>query len=188
MRKIRGFKLNIRPKEIQRRAKKAKLDLAAIGAGDEPALNALIAPFVKAAEASVLYESFQGGDEQNILSPVPGVGYSLCLATLGVELDAYITLCAQQNPPQAPLYEVMADSALDDATRFVLGLVEDEAKGEHFELSPMQMLTDAPALEAIVTRLEGAKIGVAASAEGLNPKHSSAFSLSWLARSKSKAR
>lgn len=188
MRKIRGFKLNIRPKEIQRRAKKAKLDLAAIGAGDEPALNALIAPFVKSAKASVLYESFPGEEEQNILSPVPGVGYSLCLATLGIELADYAAHCSQQNPSLAPLYEIMAQSALDDATRFVLGLVEDEAKAEHFELSPMQLLSDAPALEAIVARLEGAKINVAASPEGLKPKHSSAFSLSWLARSKSRAR
>ena len=188
MRKIRGFKINLRPKEIQRRAKKAKVDLTAAGAGDEPALNALIAPFVKTAKASVLYESFPAEEDQNVLSPVPGLAYSLCLATLGVELDDYITLCASQKPEQAPVLEIMAQAALEDATRFVQGLVEDEAKVEHFELSPMQLLSDVPALEAIVTRLEGAKINVSAAADGLKPTHSSAFSLSWLARAKSKTR
>jgi hypothetical protein len=187
MRKIRGFKLNLRNKEIQRRAKKAKLDLTSIALDSDTALTALIGEFSKSAKASVLYESFQPED-QNSLAPVPGLAYSLCLATLGQEVDSYFDLARQQKPERVPLLDIMAQTALDDATRFVLSLVEDEAKEEHCELSPMQLLTDNTALSAIVSRLEGHKIGVSASDTGLQPAHSAAFSLSWMAHSKSRSR
>src|SRR5262249_16007559 len=114
--------------------------------------------------------------------------YSLCLATLGQEIDGYIELARQQTPEKEPLLKIMAETALEDATRFVLGLVEDEAKEEHCELSPLQVLTDQPALTAIVSRLEGHKINVAVSDSGLTPTHTSAFSMSWMARSKSRTR
>lgn len=187
MRKIRGFKLNLRPKEIQRRAKKVRLDLAALKMDAEAALNPLIDEFSKSAKASVLYESFQA-DELKLLAPVPGLAYSLCLATLGQEMDSYIDLARQRAPERSPLLEIMAQTALEDATRFVLGLVEDEAKEEHCELSPMQVLTDASALATIVARLEGHKINVAATESGLKPAYTTAFSLSWMARSKSRTR
>jgi len=187
MRKIRGFKLNLRLKEIQRRAKKAKLDLGALKMDTESPLAALIGEFSRSAKASVIYESFQP-EEQNLLAPVPGLAYSLCLATLGQELDSYIDLARQQKPEQDPLLAIMAQAAMEDATRFVLSLVEDEAKVEHCELSPIQVLTESSALSAIVSRLEGHKINVAVAESRLRPAHTTAFSLSWMARSKSRSR
>ena len=187
MRKIRGFKLNLRPKEIQRKAKKSKVDLGALKMDTEASLTALIGEFSKSAKASVLYESFPA-EEQNFLAPVPGLAYSLCLATLGQEIDSYIELARQQTPERDPLLTIMAQTAIEDATRFVLGLVEDEAKAEHCELSPIQVLTENSALTAIVSRLEGHKINVAVADAGLRPTHTTAFSLSWMTRSKSRSR
>ena len=52
MKKIRGFKLNLRIKEVQRRAKKGKLDLAALSLDTDPALTALLDAFSARAKPS----------------------------------------------------------------------------------------------------------------------------------------
>ena len=63
MRKIRGFKLSLRPKEIQRRAKKAKLDPAQAGLAGEAELTDFVSKFCAEARPSVLYESFAAGSD-----------------------------------------------------------------------------------------------------------------------------
>lgn len=187
-RKIRGFKLNIRIKEVQRRAKKARIDLTAAGLESEAALTKLIDEFAAGSVPSALYYSFpaQGGT----LSPVPGLAYSLGLATLGADLDAFIEQAALKTAAQTPVLEIIAATAMEEATSFILGLVEEEAKEERCELSPIQRLTDAAAVKDVLAKLEGHKIGVAVAEDGrFRPVHTTAFSVSWLARSaRSKSR
>jgi len=185
MRKIRGFKLNPRAREIQRQAKKAKLDLAALGLDSEAPLAADTARFMASVHASALYDCLPPGSSS--LSPIPGLACSLVIVTLGPDSDAFIERERLSSPDRGRLFEIMAKAALDDATRFVLGLVEEEAKEERCELSPIQLLTEDAALKSAVSRLEGHKIGVAASDAGLRPVHTAAFSLSWLSRAKSRA-
>lgn len=187
MKKIRGFKLNLRPKELQRRAKKAKLDLAALGLGEEAALAEYAARFAEASRPSALYESFPA-DSQLRLSPVPGLAYSLALVTLGPEADSFVELSARQRPEAAPLLPLLATLALEDASRFVFGLVEEEAKQEQCELSPIEYLKDPAALRSAVARLEGQKIGVSVLPDGLRPVHTVACGISWLSRTRSRAR
>lgn len=186
MRKIRGFKLALRPKEIARRAKKAGLDLAGMGLDAEPALAGFLGGFAAAARPSVLYGSFPA--EGSALSPVPGLAFSLCLSTLGPEPEAFIAETTRVSPERGPLLEIAAKAALEETARFALGLIEAEAREERCELSPLQRLTEAEALKTAVERLEGHKIGVAAGGDGLRPAYSAAFSISWLSRSKSRSR
>ncbi|MBI4386726.1 MAG: hypothetical protein HY551_05035 [Elusimicrobia bacterium] len=188
MRKIRGFKLNLRLKEAQRRAKKAKLDLAAQNLGTDAELTALLSEFSKSAQASVLFDSLPA--EDSALSPLPGSAFSVGLASLGPDTGLFSerNILASSAPTERrEFWDIVSRCALEDATQFALALIEEEAKEEQCELSPLQYLTDPSILQAALSRLEGHKIGVTLSPKGLRPIHSLAFSLSWLARSKSRA-
>lgn len=184
MRKIRGFKLKLRVKEIQRRAKKAKVELAPIGLAAEPELQAWIDRLSAKAAPAVLYDSFPA-EETGGLSPMPGLACSLAIVTLGPDLDVY---AADLPSEAAPLFEVASRSALEEAGRFVLNLLADEAGQERCDLSPIHYLDKREDLEAALAKLEGHKIGVAWSEQGLRPNKSTAFSVSWLGRSKSRAK
>ncbi|MBI5201449.1 MAG: hypothetical protein HY925_07685 [Elusimicrobia bacterium] len=187
MRKIRGFKLKLRVKEIQRRAKKAKLDLGALGFTGEAPLQAWLDRLASASAPAVLFDSFPA-EETSGLSPMPGLACSLAVATLGPDLDAFAEKLAQDKPAEAPLFELAAQSALDEAVRFVLALVEEEAAAERCVLSPIQYLDSREQQEQILAKLEGHKIGVALGENGLRPIRSTSFSASWLAKSKSRAK
>lgn len=194
MRKIRGFKLNLRIKEVQRRAKKAGLDLESlgliqpVGRGKEPvttpAFEQLIEKAAAATAPAVLFESFAHpvAAEAALLSPMPGLAYSLVLATLG---ENFLSFRRSSEVP-APVLDVIEDVALEEAVRFAGSLLEQEAALEACELSPLTILSDAPALELSLRKVEGSKIGVGISDGKLTPSASRACSLSWLAKSKSK--
>ncbi|MBI4424142.1 MAG: hypothetical protein HY554_10470 [Elusimicrobia bacterium] len=204
MRKIRGFRLNLRVKDIQRRARKARVDLGALGLGAEPALEAWLRQVSATARPAVLYDSFpadagraparRGASEEAAgasavsLSPMPGLAYSLALATLGPDLDAFADRLAQERPAAAPLFALAAAAAIEESVRFVLALVETEATEERCSLSPIQYFEGREQFEAVLAKLEGHKIGVALAESGLRPSRSTAFSTSWLARSKSRAK
>lgn len=186
MRKIRGFKLGARPKEVLRRCRKEKLDLSALGADPEAALAVLLRRLRERARPSVIFDSFPF--EPGAPSPVPGLAYSLALATLGPDLDAFIESEASREPALEPVLRVAARAALEEAVRFVLGLVEAEAKVENCDLSPLHALAEPATLQAAAARLEGHKIGVAAVEGGVRPAHTAAFSASWIARTRSRSR
>lgn len=171
MRKIIGFKLVIRPHEVKRRAKKLKLEVPA-----DAELQRLLDGAAKTLQPGVLFDTFKHPDpDQPLLSPMPGLAYSVVLATLGEKFGA----------PE-PLAEVVRDTALDEAVRFATQLLEDEAAKDACELSPINTLSGGPALEAVVRKLEGSKIGVALDGDALKPAATAAVSLSWLSKSKAK--
>lgn len=182
MRKIRGFRLNLRVKEVLRRLRKAKLDPPPSGPPEESALLDLAARFCGAARPSVLYDSFPAGGDASPLVSIPGPAYSLALGTLGAEADAFIAGLSADAPRLRPILDVMASVALDETARFSLGLIEEEARQERCELSPIEYFVEIPACRAVVERLEGHKIGMAVSPEGLRPSRSFACSVSWLSR------
>ena len=184
MRKIRGFKLKLRVKEIQRRAKKARIDLVPLGLGAEPELQTWLDAVSAKAVPAVLYDSFSA-DEAGTLSPMPGLACSLAIATLGPDLDVFAEGLA---PETAPLFKVTATAALEEAGRFVLTLLEDEAAQERCALSPIHYLEKREDIAAALAKLEGHKIGVALGEQSVRPANSTAFSVSWLARSKSRAK
>lgn len=202
MRKIRGFKLNLRLKEVQRRAKKSGVDLAAMGFLEpldggrprEASPSPLFQPYLDKVSAAmapaVLFESFAHPDpaEASLLSPIPGLAYSLVLATLGEGLAPLKESERAQDPSKSALLDVIETVALEDALRFATAILEEEASGEGCVLSPITPLSDAAALELLCRKLEGAKIGVRLSEGKLSPEATLACSLSWLAKSKSKGK
>ncbi len=186
MRKIKGFKLVLRPHEVKRRAKKAGVDLEVSGL-PEPALLKTLERLAKTLTAGVLFDTFGHPDpEQSILSPMPGLAYSLILASLGESFTP--ELRAKEDSVPEKLWPVLEEVGLDECVRFASNILADEAEKDNCELSPITELSDAPALEAAIRKLDGGKLGVALADAKLAPAASLVVSLSWLAKSKAKGR
>jgi len=185
VRKIKSFKLILRPHEVKRRAKKAGLDLETAGLGD-PALAKLLERLAKALAPGVLFDTFGSADpDQSILSPMPGLAYSLILAGLG---EAFTPVRAAQTGVPEGLWPLLEEAALDESVRFASGIIADEAEQDNCELSPLTPLAEVAALEAVVRKLDGVKLGISFQDGKLFPAASLAVSLSWLAKSKAKGR
>lgn len=188
MRKIIGFKISLRVKDIQRRAKKAQLDLATTGL-QEPELLPLLSAAEKTLKPAVLYDTFAAPDpDQKALSPMPGLAYSLVLASLGEGLAKQREKARQDSPAQLPLWDLAEAAALDEAVRFATTLLEDEAARESCELSPMSPVSEPAALEAVTRKLEGSKIGVSVADGKLSPAATVACSVSWLSKTKARGK
>lgn len=186
MRKIKGFKLVLRPQEVKRRAKKIGIDLEQSGLAD-PVLNKTLDRLAKTLSPGVLFDTFGHPDEdQPLLSPIPGLAYSLILASLG---GGFTPECRQKETViHMKLWRTLEEIALDESIRFASSIIADEAEKDNCELSPMTPLAGSSALAAVVRKLDGVKLGVSCSDENLTPEASIAVSLSWLAKSKAKGR
>lgn len=187
MRKIKGFKLPLRPHEVKRRAKKAGVDLEAAGLGPEPALLKFLERASKSLSPGVLFDTFAHPDpDVNLLSPMPGLAYSLVLVSLGEGFPA--ALKEKEASVPAALWPVLEETGLDEAVRFAGNLLADEAEKDNCELSPINELSRADALEVALRKLDGVKLGVALDGGRLAPAASLCVSLAWLAKSKAKGR
>jgi hypothetical protein len=185
VRKIKGFKLVLRPHEVKRRARKAGLDLEAAGL-PEPVLLKTLERLAKALTPGVLFDTFGHPDpDQPLLSPLPGLAYSLILASLG---DGFAPARAKETELPEALWPILDETALEECVRFASGLLADEAAKDNCELSPISPINVPDALAAAVRKLDGAKLGVGLAEGRLAPAASLAVSLSWLAKSKAKGR
>ncbi|HVC08667.1 MAG TPA: hypothetical protein VNH15_01855 [Elusimicrobiota bacterium] len=207
MRKIIGFRIEVRAHEVLRRAKKAGLKPEDAGL-DSGKVELLIAGALKSANPAVLFETFPPTDPDSAqLSSMPGLAYSLILATLGPGFEAARAAAEQASPAQAASREassaephqeitlrpgaawwgLIQDIALDEIFRFASGLIADEAAKESCEISPLSKFTDAAVLERALAKIDSAKIVVSLREGLLSPAPSSAASLSWLAKSTAKS-
>src|SRR5207247_1999556 len=133
------------------------LDLAA-GALEEPELQAFLDRAAKTLRPAVLFETFPSTDpDQAALSPMPGLAYSLILATLG---EGFVEPAAQAGAGLPELWPVVVDVALEDAVTFATRLLQEDAENDACELSPMSAFAEPAALAAVLKKLDAAKIGV----------------------------
>ena len=186
MRKIKGFKLTLRPHVIKQRAKKARVDLQAAGLSDL-ALSKFLERAAKALAPGVVFDTFGHPDsDQPLLSPMPGLAYSLILAGLG---ESFAPIREKEAAIPEKLWPILEEHALDEAVRFASALIADEAEKDNCELSPLNAFSSPDALNAALRKLDaGAKLGVTLEAGHLVPSCSLVVSQSWLAKSKAKGR
>ena len=186
MRKIKGFKLTLRPHVVKQGAKKERLDLEAAGLGDLP-LAKFLERAAKTLAPGVVFDTFGHPDaDQSLLSPMPGLAYSLILAGLG---DGFLPLRDKETAIPEKLWPILEEHALDEAVRFASVLISDEAEKDNCELSPLNEISSPEALEAALRKLDaGNKLGVSFAEGRLTPAASLVVSQSWLAKSKAKGR
>jgi hypothetical protein len=186
MRKIIGFKIQLRAREISRRAKKTGINLGHLS---ETELLEALSYASKSLKPGVLFETFGPADpDAALLSPLPGLAFSLVLVTLGSSLQELSKNSHETHPAWEPLWPLVCEVALEECQRFVSSLIDEEASLESCELGPITTLNESPALAAVLMKLDGSKIAVALRDGQLLPSASAAFSLSWLSKSKAQAK
>ena len=179
MRKIVGFKLEVRRSAVERRAKKFVAGLA------EGELDNFLSKAYGAMKPAVVFDSYSKplAEESAVLSPLPGLGFSLILASLG---ESFAAFRDQAREGQELIY-IVEEIALEDAGRFAASLIEQEAAQEACELSPLSLLS-GDALAMAFKKLPGDKISMGLEEGRLKPSCSRAWSLSWMAKSKSRGK
>ncbi len=188
MRKIIGFRIEVKPWQIERRAKKARLNLDEEGFSPE-AVETLLAKVRQTAVPAVLYETFPAAaPELAKLSPLPGLAFSLILATAGEPFERFAETLRSQGPSHGAVAAFIEEAALDEILRFATGLISEDAGKEACALSPLSTLTDEDSLRAVLSKLDGSKIAVNLLAGRLQPRPSRAASLAWISKSKAKGK
>jgi hypothetical protein len=178
MRKIVGFKINLRAWEIQRRAKKAEIPFSE---KTQDEIQALLDQTASSLKPATLFETFSCDDSaQKAFFPFTGIAYSLVLSTLGEPGNWAI------DPALAKQEALILEFALEECRKFAVGILESEAKLEACELSPLISLTNPEAIEAAVQKLDGKKIGVSFLEGRLSPHASGASILNWVSKIKRK--
>lgn len=181
MRKIREFNLRLPFKELRLRAGRA-VDLESLGM-DDAALSDFIKSLEDRCRPAVVFETY-GADTPDTarLAPIPGLGRTVGLASLGTGAVAWVEERATQSAQLRELAALLADFALDRCVKFVLNLIKDEVEEDRCELSPIHPIEDAEQLAHVLDALEGAKIDIGLEAGRLTPALSTAFCVSWIAR------
>ncbi|MBI3297507.1 MAG: hypothetical protein HYZ75_05050 [Elusimicrobia bacterium] len=181
MRKIRDFNMRLPFKEIRRRVTRgANAPLPGL---DDAKLAALLDRAEKSLKPSVLFDSY-GPDspETAALSPVPGVAHTLAVTTLGPDFAAALDELRTEHPASGKALDAAAAVAGERAVQFIISLIKEEVEDERCDLSPIGYLEGSEALDKVLAKLDGSKVGVTAEAGTLRPGHSRAFCVSWLAR------
>jgi hypothetical protein len=188
MRKIRGFKLALKAADVKRRAKKAGLDLAALGLGDDE-LHKLLGQAAKTIAPSVLFETYKHPDaDAAALSSIPGLAYSVVLATLGPGFTPAKEQSRGSSAEMYALWSLVETAALDESVRFASALLEEEAVKESCTLSPWNAIQEPAALETVLRKLDAGKIDVRLHEGRLDPAATTAVSLSWLAQTRARGK
>ncbi|MBI5244767.1 MAG: hypothetical protein HY922_13945 [Elusimicrobia bacterium] len=183
MRKIRGFRLALHPKEMRRRLRRLA-NLQACGVEDEAAFERHIASVSKSLQPAVVFDSLGPESKETArISPIPGLAHTIGFATLGPGADGLLALERSAGPERGKLAERILQMALDECVRFVIGLIAEEVEAERCDLSPIHYVSDPGQLALLSEKLGASKIGLALEdGGGLKPRSSSAFCLNWIVR------
>jgi hypothetical protein len=204
MRKIKKFKIPVYSYEVLRKARKHKLDLAAIGLPDEASVREHAASLAAFLEPAVVFEYLPAEDEAaariggDAKHPV-----TVGILTLGKSFENKLA-----NPPDDThkfLARIAAQVFMQTAVSVTADLAMREAEPEGFEFGPAVYIASCPEpelppqestavplfenelIKALCARLEAAKIGVSFDTGAFTPKYSAVFALPWLSKKKKKA-
>ncbi|MFA6092950.1 MAG: hypothetical protein WCU88_09160 [Elusimicrobiota bacterium] len=183
MRKIRGFRLAIHPKELRRRLRRAA-DLEAVGLAEDEAFEKHVVGFGRRLSPSVVFESFGAESKDTAeLSPLPGLAHTLGALSLGAGADAFCQEEREAHEERGKLAAYLTRMALEEGVRFVIELIAEEVEDERCDLSPIHYLREPGQLAFALEKLCASKIGLSCEEEGrLRPEIAAVFCLSWIAR------
>lgn len=192
IKKIKKYKIAIRPSFVQRAAKK-KLDTGLDPESLERAVQTEIEKISTMIVPSAIYNTFSRTGTPEPLTPlwqnVPNhsLSISLIIATIGMEIEKEIANVRAQNKHQrSVILDSIAHEALEQSLNFVLKLLLEESKEEDCELSPY-LPVESSHLKSTLEILESQKADVSLSDQGIiTPAFSTISYCFWNSTSKSK--
>ncbi|HAH08133.1 MAG TPA: hypothetical protein DCM05_16680 [Elusimicrobia bacterium] len=188
MRKIRGFRLALHPRDMRRRLRRAA-DMQSLGLDTEEAFLRHVDSFSERLHPSVVFDSFGPESKETArLAPIPGLGHTVGLLTLGPGADEWMDAERRAGGEKAKLAERILTLSIEEAVRFVIGLIADEVEQERCELSPIHYVSDPAQLDFLAGKLHASKIGVKIDESIFTPRCSAAFCLSWIAKARRRSK
>ncbi|HNT98778.1 MAG TPA: hypothetical protein PKK31_10985 [Elusimicrobiales bacterium] len=185
MRKIRKFKIPVYAHEVQRKARKERIDLFSVGLAAPEHLREFCASLFHDCEPATVFDHAR--EDLPEMKEKGSPGRTVGVMTLGSGLE---TKAAGMQGDMARLAEIAAGVFLETGLKVVADLAAQEAGAEGFDLGDPE-LRAAPWLDAsgadlpsLLAPLDAAKIGVSAGNGTLAPRHTLVFSIPWLDRKK----
>lgn len=185
MRKIRKFKIPVYAHEVQRKARKEKIDLFAIGLAAPEHLKEFATSLFHDCEPATVFDHLRNDLPEMKEKSLPGLTRGVI--TLGTGLEAK---AAGMQGDNARLADIAAGVFLETGLKVVADLAAQEAGNEGFDLGDAE-ITAAPWMETspetlpeLLAALDAAKIGVSVEGGLLQPRHTLVFSMPWLNRKK----
>ena len=184
MKKIKKFKINLRPREILRLLK-ATTQISEITPELEEAVKRESARLSRIISPAAVYDTNTWEKIPIELAPPAidkWVAASTCLITIGTAVEAEINEARQRGEGiLAQMLHAIAVEALEQTGNFVKRLIGEEAKEEGCELSKEQLINTPPAWEKFIQIIPGDKIGVQLlDKETFQPMYSSAGVIYWI--------
>lgn len=187
MKKIRGFKLSLHPKDLRRRLRKS-VDFAALGLQEEAAFQDHVDALTRRLSPAVLFDSLGPESAQTAaMAPIPGLAHTVGLLTLGPDTQPTLDAEDAAGAGRGALARLLLQASVEASIQFVTDLLKDELEEERCELSPIHYLADPVQVAALFDRLQGGKIGLRLAEGALSPAFSAAFCLSWISRPRSRS-
>lgn len=185
MRKIRKFKIPVYAHDVQRKARKEKIDLFAIGLAAPEHLKEFASALFHECEPATVFDHSRSDLPEMKEKALPGLTRGVI--TLGTGLEAKAAALQGDN---ARLAEIAAGVFLETGLKVVADLAAQEAGNEGFdmgdpEISAAPWMDGRPEdLDSLLGALDASKIGVSAEGGALSPRHTLIFSIPWLNRKK----
>ncbi len=171
--------------EVQRKARKEKIDLFAIGLAAPEHLKEFASSLFHDCEPATVFDHSRSDLPEMKERPLPGLTSGII--TLGTGLE---TKAAAMQGDTARLAEIAAGVFLETGLKVVAELAAQEAGNEGFDLGEPEIKaapwleTSSDALAGLLGNLDASKIGVSAEGGTLAPRHTLVFSIPWLTRKK----
>lgn len=185
MRKIRKFKIPVYAHEVQRKARKEKIDLFSIGLAAPEHLKEFASSLFHDCEPATVFDHTRSDMPEMKEKALPGLTRGIITLGQGLADKA-----AGMQGDSARLAEISAGVFLETGLKVVADLAAQEAGNEGFDLGDPE-ITAAPWLQpspddlaGLLGSLDAGKIGVSAENGTLSPRHTLAFSIPWLNRKK----
>ncbi|MBI3013181.1 MAG: hypothetical protein HYY63_06105 [Elusimicrobia bacterium] len=163
VRKIKKYKISLRPSFVLRNVKK-KSPLQKSEEETEIQIQSEIERTSALLEPVALYETFSCGSVPETLKPLlsqspESVSLSLIATTIGTPLESEIQKLRAQDTHQSAVLEAIASEALDQSLNFVLKLIGEESKLENCDCSPPWLL-ESSQLKHSLELLQSQKAGI----------------------------
>ena len=193
MKKIRCFKLKLRPREVVRTLKNTQA-IAEVTPQIEAAVSREIERLSPLCEPAAVYETVRRDAvtiDFGLDIPKECVAVSMYAVTIGAGVEEEVRTAQQHNEALIEhLVHAVALEALEQSAQFVFRLIREEAREDECELSARQRIQPPAIVAAILSAVAADKIAItmAPDAPAPTPRYSSCGVILWLPVKKAASR
>ncbi len=182
MKKIKKFKINLRPREILRLLKKTT-KIADTASDLEEKVESEAKRLQKSISPAAIYETVKKDEfpfELRVQEPANWVAATSYSVTIGDAIEKELRE-NRENDTNEMITHSVALEGIDQAVNFIQRLIREEAAGEDCEISKELEMNSKDLIKKVFSIIPGDKIGISLSEDGnLNPQYSQSGIIYWV--------